>query len=346
MSDSAFRGWTKIGAQSYRHHCGAKVSKRGNGPWTAKTVDGAITNNYKTAEQACNWIENNDPTFWTYGTWAMDGCIEDIVFTSGFLDENRTDHVAVCFLSDRHDFPAHLISAFKKYFLGKATCAKCMGRTAELCMRKLPENDYKGHLRSYIVCTCGYPVWRLPMEACFSADNAIKMAGRAWRRKTNLSLAGGKHNQKEIQDILVLQENRCIYCNILFTDKIRPTKDHLFPVVSGGTNWALNLVMACRRCNSRRCDIPFRTYYKLLSATQNRRILRHLGRRLMALQLDQLPDGAFTSFQIGIANHDPRDGRYLDILSTSARTRQNSAKNRVMPGAAHLILRRAYPLLP
>jgi hypothetical protein len=342
----------KIGAQSYRHHCGAKISKRGNGLWAAKTVGGAVTAGYETAEQACNWIENNDPAFWIYGSWASGGCIENIDFTSGFLDENCTDHVAICFLSGRHEFPPHLKSTFKKYFLGNATCAKCRGRTTELRIRKLPGHDvdsYKVLQRSYIVCTCGYPVWRLSVEACFAAEDAIKIAGKAWRtaqrRKKDLSRAGGKHGKKEIQEILTLQENRCIYCSVLFTDEIRPTKDHLLAVVTGGSNWMLNIVMACRRCNSRRCDIPFRTYCKLLSPTQNRRILMHLGRRLMALQLDLLPNGAFTSFQHGIASHDPRHRRYLTILSTSASAWQNVAKNRVIPSAAHLILRRACSLL-
>jgi hypothetical protein len=78
-----------------------------------------------------------------------------------------------------------------------------------------------------------------------------------------------------------------------------------------------------------------------LSKSQNRRIVSHLGRRLRALDLDRLPDEALNAFHDGIAVHNPRHFRYLTILSTSAIAKNNAAMNRVMPSAAHLILRRA-----
>jgi hypothetical protein len=153
--------------------------------------------------------------------------------------------------------------------------------------------------------------------------------------------AGGKHSAKEIEEIRFLQQNRCIYCNATFTEILRPTKDHLATVISGGTNWALNIVLACRACNSRRGDIPFRTYCKLLNKSQNHRIALLLAKRLSALNLDRLPDGAFNAFHEGISVHDPKHPRYRLILRTSAIARKNAVRNRVMPGQAHLILRKA-----
>jgi len=157
--------------------------------------------------------------------------------------------------------------------------------------------------------------------------------------------AGGKHSATEIQEILALQENRCIYCNALFTGELRPTRDHLLPVNYGGGDWSLNIVLACRRCNSRRGTIPFRTYCKLLSPAQNRRILKAMAKRTAAIDFDRLSDEAFGSFFLGISHHEPRHGRYLDILSMSALARRNAATNTLLPRTPALFLKKANPFL-
>src|SRR5713101_5482636 len=126
--------------------------------------------------------------------------------------------------------------------------------------------------------------------------------------------------QQELQRILRLQEQRCIYCNVRFTRRTSATRDH---IVCGGENWSLNIVMACRSCNSRRCDIPFRTYCKLLSPTQNRRIVLHLCRRLLALEVDALPEGRLAYFEMGLAAHEPKHWRYRHIRRWSAVARRN-----------------------
>ncbi len=209
-----------------------------------------------------------------------------------FFYVEETDHVVVLFLHGTEEFPSRLKGIFKRLFLGNATCVKCGSQTSEIILRDLSEHGSKTKRRVFhIVCNCGYPVWRISQDACFEVEYRIRTAGysqeNAQHRKESLIEAGGKHSKTEIQEILALQENRCIYCNIIFTNKVLPTKDHLLPIARGGTDWALNIVMACRRCNSRRSTLPFRTYCKLLSATQNRRILNHLRRRLSALGLDQ-----------------------------------------------------------
>jgi hypothetical protein len=109
----------------------------------------------------------------------------------------------------------------------------------------------------------------------------------------------------------------------------------------GGTKWALNIVMACHRCNSRRGTIPFRTYCKLLSPTQNRRILRCLGWRIAAMRPKELPEGVFEAFCEGIARHDPRHRRYRFILGISAAPRRYAVTNKLLPSTPDLIRRRA-----
>ncbi|MFP5226882.1 MAG: HNH endonuclease, partial [Acidobacteriota bacterium] len=88
-------------------------------------------------------------------------------------------------------------------------------------------------------------------------------------RRETLRKGGARHSVDEVAEIVQLQENRCFYCNLLFDGtRGQATKDHLLPVTSGGTDWALNIVIACRRCNARRGNIPFRTYCTLLSPRQ------------------------------------------------------------------------------
>lgn len=245
-------------------------------------------------------------------------------------------------LDSGSEIPNHLKGVLKRHLLEKATCVKCSGLNSELHLRQVQWHfsTSKMKQRHYFVCQCGYPVWRLDQNDAFAIDRALQLAGAAMRRKERLTRAGGKHGRGEIQQILALQENRCIYCNALFVGSVRPTRDHLLPVSYGGSDWALNIVMACRRCNSRRGEIPFRTYCKLLSPTQNRRILRCLARRIESMELDQLPEGVFTSFVVALKLHDSKHGRYKDILRISSASRHYARINRLLPCYPHLLLRR------
>lgn len=143
----------------------------------------------------------------------------------------------------------------------------------------------------------------------------------------------------DIKGILLLQDNRCIYCNVRFTRKILPTKDHVSAQSWGGRNVDMNIIMACRSCNSRRCNIPFRTYCKLLSPTQNRRIILHLCRRLIA-QSDHWSVEGFTEFSDGLRFHDPTHWRYKHIQCWSTSARHDAKKNRLLPCTPNAIIKK------
>jgi 5-methylcytosine-specific restriction protein A len=49
----------------------------------------------------------------------------------------------------------------------------------------------------------------------------------------------------------VLRFEVCFYCRTVVTDKT-VTQDHAIPLSRGGTNFASNLLPACRPCNSRK----------------------------------------------------------------------------------------------
>jgi len=191
----------------------------------------------------------------------------------------------------------------------------------------------------YLSCSCGYPVWRMEMESYDAARSAINRGAIPWRRQQKLKAAGGKHTRDEIREIIIIQEGRCIYCDAKFTDKNRPSKDHLLSLTDGGSDWALNIVLACRGCNSRRGNIPFRTFCKLLSPTQNKRVLMHLRRRLLALEVRRISADAFACLVRGLAMHDPKHYRYLDIQRMRATARQNVRVNRLLPRNLVSILR-------
>lgn len=158
------------------------------------------------------------------------------------------------------------------------------------------------------------------------------------QRKQDVKAAGGKHTREEIDAVLELQKGRCIYCNALFTAAKRPTRDHLVPLFYGGTAWPLNLVLACHSCNSRRGEIPFRTFCRLLSPRQNERILQHLFRRISAIDFENPPDG-YEDFETGLRMHLPNDSRYRMILSMKRRYRENARRNKLLPLGAIGILK-------
>jgi hypothetical protein len=344
-SDFISAGWAKAEAQSYLHHCGARVAKQGR-LWTATSIAGMTFAGYSTAIEAMSCLKELDSSFWSYGNAAIMGAARSgVACTLGFLDQNREERregALVCHLDGAKELPAFLKRVFKKHLFGRAHCIRCLGPMATLEMRVLREFDHSGSTESpYFVCNCGYPVWSVNVGTFFAFSGAIGPAETSWRREERISTAGGSHSPREIHEVLALQDNRCIYCNARFTEEVRPTKDHLFAVADGGTNWALNIVMACWRCNSRRSDIPFRTYCRLLGQKQNHRILTHLTKRLTALDILGIPAEAISSFDKGLAQHDSRHPRFLNIQNRSVIARRNAIRNQLLPCTRSLLLKKA-----
>jgi hypothetical protein len=301
MTEIPLPGWTKVGTRDLVHHCGARISGQRRDLWTAQTVGGASTRGFLDARLASEWLQANDPDFWSIGKLASVGIIAGILLVSGSYDSKHNQILNVWSVPDGTDFPAYHQATFKRLFLQRAVCAKCGSKTTAIQLRRLVYVDRESEYRNNLVCDCGYPVWRMSVSDFFSADDELVRAERHWKRKANLSEAGGNHSAKEIEEIRSLQRNRCIYCNALFVETLRPTKDHLVPIIDGGTDWAFNIVLACRRCNSHRREIPFWTYCKTLSESQNRRIASHLRRRLRALGgVDSLPEDVLSAFRNGV----------------------------------------------
>jgi hypothetical protein len=116
VGDFEMSGWFKVGAQSYRHHCGARVAKRGR-QWTATSITGSTFACHSTVLQAMAYLEEHDPAFWSYGDSAIEGANGNICCKLGFQDAahmERKEGLFVCHLYGRTTFPVFLRPVFKK----------------------------------------------------------------------------------------------------------------------------------------------------------------------------------------------------------------------------------------
>lgn len=336
--------WIRVDAKTYRHYCGASVIKRGR-LWIGQTVAGQSISSRATAAEAILKLIKADPLFWIFGQYGTAFGVREfgnVRHSTRPVFRGDSDEVFTFSCARDEAIPSFVISILKRSFFGNALCVKCMSPMSGI--RILAQDKIDGRLEDknlYISCVCGYPVWRMEMDSYQSARIQLERIAANWRRAQRLKAAGGKHTRSEIERILAFQGNRCIYCNERFTQKRRPSCDHILPLTRGGGDWALNIVMACRRCNSSRGNIPFRTFCKLLSSTQNKRIRVQLRDRLLAIDFDRLPTDAFACFTEGLSLHEPSHWRFRDIQRWNPRARSNASANHLLPRSALGILRQA-----
>ncbi len=339
--------WFKLGEQVYRHYCGAAVKKRGN-LWIPISRIGAPLRASRTALEAIRRLEATDDhhSFWRFRQWTDGNRVW------GCRDYGEFEYVCrPIFTAEEHDFfalcvcdtfPSFLKSYLARSFFFASVCVACGKPMKALQTQKIQcfDTTPPSPKSIYLACDCGYPVWKMDSKAHSHATCLLDAAARNWRRAQRLKAAGGKHSARELEKILKIQNGRCLYCNKDLTTGCRPSKDHLLPVTKGGSDFAFNIVLACRNCNSRRGNIPFRTFCKLLSPTQNRRILLCLGLRLVDLKWEEMPAESLCSLLRALALHDPNHPRYRDILTESQAARRNASKNRLLPGRPAMILNR------
>jgi 5-methylcytosine-specific restriction endonuclease McrA len=330
FSDSA---WFKVGSGSYRHYSGTTVERHG-GLWTARAATGDSSKGHLTALDALLAMEKGFNSYWTLApleSYAAE--YGDVRHSIGPVE--RDLHLVFAFsLLKGEAFPEFMQRVFHKHLFNKARCSGCQLPMDDVRTRAIRQFDGMcGESKIHLTCACGYPVWRIEMHLYTAARRALD--------RTRLIAAEGRHGPSEMREILALQGGCCIYCNAKFTDGLRPSKDHLLPLTCHGSNWALNIVLACRSCNSSRGNIPFRTFCKLLSPAQNKRILMHVTRRLSALDSGRISKEGFDCLVKALANHDPKHPQYLSIQKIRVKARRNAEINRLLPGTIEDVLNRA-----
>ena len=91
--------------------------------------------------------------------------------------------------------------------------------------------------------------WRLKP----SSKQIMRENGRiaSHRRRAHLRKVENTFTRKDWQTLLS-HSKHCHWCKTPFTDKLRPTNDHVIPLAKGGANTLTNSCCACRPCNIRK----------------------------------------------------------------------------------------------
>jgi 5-methylcytosine-specific restriction endonuclease McrA len=97
--------------------------------------------------------------------------------------------------------------------------------------------------------------------AAWHADNPDKVKAIQQRRRARKADAAGTFTSEQWLARLAYHENKCVYCGSREDLQI----EHQIPLARGGTNWASNLVPACRSCN---CSKGTRTPKEFLAYRQ------------------------------------------------------------------------------
>ena len=84
----------------------------------------------------------------------------------------------------------------------------------------------------------------------------IQVAGKARRRG-----ALGRHTTAQWLEKVAALSGRCVYCG---RSDLPLARDHVVPVVRGGTNYIENIVPACGSCNSKKHDRTLAEFMRVL----------------------------------------------------------------------------------
>lgn len=276
-------------------------------------------------------------TFWekrlsyaSIGFYEGVGCIE-------WLDESASgdskEAASFCCPS-REQFPKISATVIRKNCVSVACCMSC---GALLERERYSIWLWAGRRHRFLVCGCGCPIWKVSSSVVWKVTSEISKRVRDEERRKELRDGGWRHNKADLRRILSIQEHRCLYCGRSFSSTLPPTRDHILPVVSGGTDSKWNIVMACRSCNSRRETIPFRAYCRLLSVRRGSSALRFIRIRIIEAVSSDVDDEELFAFARAYDFHLRTHGRIFDICRHSKSARSNQKSNRLLPMFSRLL---------
>ena len=99
-------------------------------------------------------------------------------------------------------------------------------------------------------------------KRCLKCENHYKRYLKIINRKISVTQTRHKRRallqQSEVgyvppvSDLVLKQGGRCAICNGKFSERFRPTLDHIIPISKGGPHIASNVQALCRPCNGRK----------------------------------------------------------------------------------------------
>jgi 5-methylcytosine-specific restriction endonuclease McrA len=72
------------------------------------------------------------------------------------------------------------------------------------------------------------------------------------RRQVRDAKAEGSHTKQEWEDLKTFHGHVCLCCGKHESECGRLERDHIIPVIKGGTHWISNIQPLCKICNSRK----------------------------------------------------------------------------------------------
>lgn len=87
------------------------------------------------------------------------------------------------------------------------------------------------------------------LNRAWKAANPDACVTHTTARRARKQEATGSHTTVEWRSILKAHGYRCTYCGTKQSLTVRLTRDHYIPLSKGGSNFASNIVPACRPCN-------------------------------------------------------------------------------------------------
>lgn len=101
------------------------------------------------------------------------------------------------------------------------------------------------------------------IECLSNQHNMMVQASRKegkHRRRAYKANAQGSHTYQELQNLLIKQGHKCIYCNCCLKSINVPCHaDHIVPLSRNGTDYIENIAIACPYCN---CSKSNKTLYE------------------------------------------------------------------------------------
>jgi 5-methylcytosine-specific restriction endonuclease McrA len=91
-----------------------------------------------------------------------------------------------------------------------------------------------------------------PTRKAWQAANPDMVKSHSHNRRARLQGAQGNHTAAEWRSVLKAHGFRCGWCGAKETKSSPLTRDHYIPLARGGSNYANNLVPACRSCNCKK----------------------------------------------------------------------------------------------